>query len=211
MNGFKRAIPAKSRKPSGPPSPSRKSRVSEKLLLEQIDLVKNLARRRIKSRHHDIDDMVGDGLVGLVKAGRNFAACKGAKFSTYANLRINGEMLDGIREWLGGRMFHRHQRYFAPKAGPLPNDETSPLAPEPDSMADDEELAQLLSCLSAPERAFLLPIVLGDKSVNTAARDCHLPAYLITQSHKAYYEFLLQKVRRHYEIRQSLEAVRGPR
>jgi RNA polymerase sigma factor (sigma-70 family) len=209
MNGFKRRIPAKSRKQSGPPSSPRKSRVSERLLLEHIDLVKNLARRRIRNKRHALDDMVGDGLVGLVKAGRNFASCKGSKFSTYANLRVNGEIIDGIRAWLGGRRIHQHKRYFAPQAGPLPVEELLPKIQTVNTLADTEEFECLLACLSKSERAFLLPIVLGEKSVNMSARDCGLPAYLVTQSHKAYYDFLLQKVRRAYEIRAGIEAVRG--
>ncbi|RAP33906.1 hypothetical protein DID77_02295 [Candidatus Marinamargulisbacteria bacterium SCGC AG-439-L15] len=46
------------------------------------------------------EDLISWGVEGLVKAKGNFDESKGVRFSTYANYRIKGEILDNIRkEW----------------------------------------------------------------------------------------------------------------
>ena len=48
----------------------------------------------------EFDDLVSAGFDGLLKAIRRFDGKKDVKFSTYANIRIRGEMMDFIRkEW----------------------------------------------------------------------------------------------------------------
>lgn len=44
------------------------------------------------------DDLVSDGLIGLLHAIQNFKPGRGAKFSTYAYYRIKGSMLDSLRQ-----------------------------------------------------------------------------------------------------------------
>jgi len=41
--------------------------------------------------------LVGDGMVGLMKAAAKFDPNRGWRFGTYARHRIRGAMIDGIR------------------------------------------------------------------------------------------------------------------
>ncbi|MFA5104072.1 MAG: sigma-70 family RNA polymerase sigma factor [Candidatus Margulisiibacteriota bacterium] len=45
----------------------------------------------------DYNDLVSDGMVGLMKAWDNFDPKRGVKFETYASYRVRGEILDGLK------------------------------------------------------------------------------------------------------------------
>lgn len=47
----------------------------------------------------DFNDLVSDGVVGLMKAWENFDPTRGVKFETYASYRIRGEILDGLKNY----------------------------------------------------------------------------------------------------------------
>ncbi|MCX5726791.1 MAG: sigma-70 family RNA polymerase sigma factor [Candidatus Saganbacteria bacterium] len=47
----------------------------------------------------DFNDLVSDGVIGLMKARDNFDPTRGVKFETYASYRIRGEMLDGLKNY----------------------------------------------------------------------------------------------------------------
>jgi RNA polymerase sigma factor FliA len=47
--------------------------------------------------HVEADDLVGEGLLGLVDALKKFDASKHVKLQSYARHRINGSILDGLR------------------------------------------------------------------------------------------------------------------
>ena len=67
----------------------------------ELDLVDVIARQlagRFGSRAR-IDDLRSFGREGLLKAARTFDASRGVPFRRWANLRIKGEMIDGIRAW----------------------------------------------------------------------------------------------------------------
>ena len=69
------------------------------LLLAHAPLVKYLAHR-IGSRLAgpiDFDDLVGDGLLGLMEAVDRFDPSHNVRFKTYAESRIRGAILDGVR------------------------------------------------------------------------------------------------------------------
>lgn len=73
--------------------------VRERLLLAHAPLVKYLAYR-IGSRLAggvDYDDLVGDGLLGLIEAIDRFDPKHQVRFKTYAESRIRGSILDGVR------------------------------------------------------------------------------------------------------------------
>jgi len=61
-----------------------------------------------------IDDLLQAGMMGLLEASNNFDGSKGAKFETFAGIRIRGSMLDEIRrgDWVP-RSVHRNQRRVA--------------------------------------------------------------------------------------------------
>ncbi len=69
------------------------------LLLAHAPLVKYLAHR-IGARLAgpvDFDDLVGDGLLGLIEAVDRFDPAHQVRFKTYAESRIRGAILDGVR------------------------------------------------------------------------------------------------------------------
>jgi RNA polymerase sigma factor for flagellar operon FliA len=45
----------------------------------------------------DIDDLIQVGLMALLEAARNYSESRGAKFETFASIRIRGAMLDEVR------------------------------------------------------------------------------------------------------------------
>jgi RNA polymerase sigma factor for flagellar operon FliA len=74
------------------------------LLTRHIGLVHHVARS-IHSRvagQVELDDLVGSGTVGLVRALESFELSRGLAFSTYAMPRIRGAILDDLRsaDWI---------------------------------------------------------------------------------------------------------------
>ena len=56
----------------------------------------------------EVEDLHQAGAIGLVKAARAFKKGQGAKFSTYAGIRIRGEVVDAMRT---AGWFARHTDY----------------------------------------------------------------------------------------------------
>jgi RNA polymerase sigma factor for flagellar operon FliA len=72
----------------------------EFLITECLPLVKFIAHR-ISSRlpaHVDVDDLIHSGILGLMDAVKKFEPDRNIKFKTYAEQRIRGAILDGLRE-----------------------------------------------------------------------------------------------------------------
>ncbi len=68
----------------------------ESLLLEMLPLVRRIAlkiHRRLPA-HVDVDDLIGNGTLGLVDAVAKFDPSKGVKLETYARHRVRGAILD---------------------------------------------------------------------------------------------------------------------
>lgn len=78
--------------------------LKERLIIHYAPLVKLLAGRLLVHVHFqvDLDDMVGQGVFGLIDAIDKFDYAKGVKFETYASLRIRGAIIDHIRymDWV---------------------------------------------------------------------------------------------------------------
>jgi len=71
----------------------------EKLVVEMLPLVKGVAlkiRKRLPA-HVEMDDLLSDGVVGLVDAVAKFNPRKRVKLESYARHRIRGSILDGLR------------------------------------------------------------------------------------------------------------------
>jgi RNA polymerase sigma factor FliA len=71
----------------------------ENLIMAMLPLVKHVAlkiRKRLPA-HVEVDDLVSDGVLGLVDAAAKFDPRKRAKFAVYARHRIRGSILDGLR------------------------------------------------------------------------------------------------------------------
>lgn len=72
----------------------------ERILLEQLPQVRYIARRihdRLPS-HIALDDLVQAGIVGLIEALHKYDPCKNVELKTYAKHRIQGAIIDSLRD-----------------------------------------------------------------------------------------------------------------
>ena len=72
----------------------------EQLINNHLDLVKKIAWH-MHGRVHlsiEIEDLIQIGYYGLVLAAQNYTPKEGASFSSYAGLRIKGEIIDFLRK-----------------------------------------------------------------------------------------------------------------
>lgn len=72
---------------------------AEELAGECFHLVTEVARgfRNRLPTNVDLDDLVGDGSIGLIEAAQRFNPRKGTSFKTFAKYRIRGAIADGLR------------------------------------------------------------------------------------------------------------------
>ena len=91
--------PAPAAEAGEPPEPfDRENR--EQIIKDYVPLVKFVAHR-ISSRlpsHVELDDLIHSGILGLMDAIEKFEPARNIKFKTYAELRIKGAILDGLRD-----------------------------------------------------------------------------------------------------------------
>jgi RNA polymerase sigma factor FliA len=97
---------AEARPATGPPEPKLPSRPVDLLTAEQellmtqhLPIVRLIARRIHERlpRHVPIEDLYGAGVLGLLDAFVKFDSVKQVQFRTYAQFRIRGAILDGLR------------------------------------------------------------------------------------------------------------------
>jgi RNA polymerase sigma factor for flagellar operon FliA len=68
--------------------------------LDLVDIVaRQMVRRIAASASATIDDLRSFGREGLLQAARTFDESRGVPFRRWANLRIRGAMIDGVRQW----------------------------------------------------------------------------------------------------------------
>jgi RNA polymerase sigma factor for flagellar operon FliA len=67
--------------------------------LDLVDLNARQLVRRIGSGFVTLDDLRSFGQEGLLQAARTFDESRGVPFRRWANLRIRGTMIDGVRRW----------------------------------------------------------------------------------------------------------------
>jgi RNA polymerase sigma factor (sigma-70 family) len=67
--------------------------IYDEKIAELFPLVRSLAKK-YSSNSHDIDDLVQEGIIGVIKAVDNFDETKATKFSTYAVFWIKKYILD---------------------------------------------------------------------------------------------------------------------
>src|SRR5438067_18820 len=84
----------------------------QELVRGHLRLVRAIARRvrRELERPAELDDLVGDGMVGLLQAARRFDRGRGVEFATFAGYRIRGAMFDAARS--AGRFSRREVAEF---------------------------------------------------------------------------------------------------
>jgi RNA polymerase sigma factor for flagellar operon FliA len=72
----------------------------DRLVMEHIGLVKTLAQRlaqRLPSQV-EMNDLMGVGVLGLIDAAARYRASTGVPFDAFARRRVQGAMLDALRE-----------------------------------------------------------------------------------------------------------------
>ncbi len=71
----------------------------QKLLVEMLPLVKRIAFqiREHLPAHVEVDDLIANGVLGLVDAVSKFDTTKRVKLESYARHRVRGGILDGLR------------------------------------------------------------------------------------------------------------------
>lgn len=108
------------------------STARDQLILHYLPLVKQVAGRMAFSLppHIALDDLEGHGLMGLLDAVGKFEPGRGVKFETYANSRIRGAILDGLRSesWapalqIKARELEKQQVALTTQLGHEPSDE----------------------------------------------------------------------------------------
>jgi len=70
------------------------------LIEENIGLVVHIANRIATRLPHerDLDDLVSAGMIGLVEAATRFDPARGMPFGSFAGMRIEGAILDSLRQ-----------------------------------------------------------------------------------------------------------------
>lgn len=105
----------------------------DRLITAHVGLVRYLARRRARSlpQHVDLDDLVANGLLGLIDAVDRFDPARGVKFETFATRRIQGSITDGLRasDWAprsvrsAARAVHEARQALEHEIGRTPTDD----------------------------------------------------------------------------------------
>jgi RNA polymerase sigma factor for flagellar operon FliA len=67
--------------------------------LDLVDVNARQVARRLGSPAITLDDLRSFGREGLLQAARSFDGAHGVPFRRWANLRIRGAMIDGVRQW----------------------------------------------------------------------------------------------------------------
>lgn len=80
----------------------------KQLVQEHIHLVKKIASKIaiFLPRHIDSDDLIHEGLMGLMDAAFKYDSKMGMTFSSYATIRVKGAILDSLRsmDWIPRRV-----------------------------------------------------------------------------------------------------------
>jgi len=106
---------------------------AEQSLLEQLPMVRLLARRihRRLPRDVEFDNILSAGMVGLMEASAKFDSSKHVRFASFASFRIRGAILDSLRvmDWAPrqlrqqGRAVREAIQTLTARFGCLPSDE----------------------------------------------------------------------------------------
>ncbi len=92
------------------------SKKLDELVVQHSPLVKRIACHLLARLPASVqlEDLIQAGMIGLIEACRNYDASQGARFETYAGIRIRGAMLDELRrnDW-APKSVHRKGRELA--------------------------------------------------------------------------------------------------
>lgn len=85
-------------------------KVYEQRLAEVYPLVKSIASK-YASDHHPIEDLIQEGLIGVIKAVDNYKPHRGTKFSTYAHFWIKKYILNYVSRDANQAYIHYQDNY----------------------------------------------------------------------------------------------------
>lgn len=115
----------------------------------EIDLVDIAARQLVRrvSRAVTLEDLKSFGHEGLLQAARNFDPSRGVPFRRWANVRVKGAMIDGVRRWgnLPRRVYRELQGVEAGDRMLEAYDEEDAASPAPNPEAADDRLTAYLA------------------------------------------------------------------
>jgi RNA polymerase sigma factor FliA len=155
-----------------------------------MDLVDVIARQvaRELGRVVELDDLRSMGHQGLLEAARRFDEARGSSFRRFANYRVRGAMIDGIRK--GAPLPRRaHARLRSLEAALLvseaaaedaPPGSTSPI---PDARASEQSLTDHLADMAtAMAMGFLAVSAVGEDGDPSALDIGHTPEEALEQA-----------------------------
>jgi RNA polymerase sigma factor FliA len=123
------------------------------MVKQNIQLVKMIASKIaiFLPRHIDYEDLIHEGLVGLMDAAIKFDEKAGMKFSSYASIRIRGSILDSLRslDWVPRRV-----RKLAKKIDVVREELRQTLGRE----ATEEEICTKMSITPAQFREIIMDV-----------------------------------------------------
>ncbi len=141
----------------------------DKLLVEYSYLVKYTAKRMAVNLPLSVDmnDLIGSGIMGLIRALEKFNPALDVKFETYATYKIRGAILDELRamDWVPrsvrqkSRMLQRVYAVLENRLGRMPYDDE--VAKEMN--VSEDELSEMLSDV-APTTIISLEEAMPEKS-----------------------------------------------
>ena len=91
---------------------TKRTNAQQKRISASLPFVESLARRFASGMPHSIDlnDLVQDGMIGLIDAAHRFDESRGIKFETFAERRVRGAMIDALRRDAWPRGIRRIRR-----------------------------------------------------------------------------------------------------
>ncbi|HTA91021.1 MAG TPA: sigma-70 family RNA polymerase sigma factor [Polyangiaceae bacterium] len=173
----------------------------------ELSLVEIVARQvaRTIGRAIELDDLVASGREGLLDAARRFDPTRGVPFRAYANLRVRGAILDGVRQ---NSLLPRrtYERVAALKAAAEVSEGEAEYAfaagPVPDAAAADRALAEHLSSIAmAAAVGMVVETRAADQESEDSPEDALVRAQLIQRVRTAVAELSSEEselIRRHY-------------
>ena len=115
MSSPKRAPEAEAKVPPPPKQRAEDRLEQDQLVQDHLRLVRLVARRMAARlpAHVELDDLVHFGVLGLLDAAKKYEPDRAIQFKTYAELRIKGAIVDGLRDldWMP-RSLRRRKRDF---------------------------------------------------------------------------------------------------
>jgi RNA polymerase sigma factor FliA len=115
--------------------------------LDLVDIVARQMGSRARGGTVTLDDLRSFGREGLLQAARTFDPTRGVPFRRWANLRIKGAVIDGLRQW-GGLPRRVYRELYGEEAGDRmleAYDEEDAAGPVTSAEGADERLSSYLA------------------------------------------------------------------